>query len=217
MEIRELAVFGLGKFGRSIAEAFAARGGNVLAVDNNEDIIREIADYVTYAVKADVTETEAIKSLGLSNVDVAVVAIADNLEAAVMATIAAKEEGIRYVICKAKNEIQATVLKKVGADEIIFPEKEMGKRIARNLMQGNFVDLADLSDDFSIIEVPVHREWIGHTLVELDLRKKYGFNIIAIRENERVTISIDPYDQLREGESLVVLGGNDLLAKVFRR
>lgn len=217
MAFREIAVLGLGKFGRSIATTFASNGGNVLAVDKDEEIIRDIADEVTYAVRADVTEMEVMKSLGLANVDVAVIAIADNLEASVMAVIAAKEAGVNYVICKARNEIQATVLKKVGADEIIFPERAMGSRLAKNLLQGNFVDLADLSDSFSIVEVEIPREWVSKNLVQLHLREKYGFNIIAVRKNGEVSINVEPEAPLEAETSLVVLGENAMIAKVFRK
>ncbi len=217
MAFREIAVLGLGKFGRSIATTFASNGGNVLAVDKDEEIIRDIADEVTYAVRADVTEMEVMKSLGLANVDVAVIAIADNLEASVMAVIAAKEAGVNYVICKARNEIQATVLKKVGADEIIFPERAMGSRLAKNLLQGNFVDLADLSDSFSIVEVEIPGEWVSKNLVQLHLREKYGFNIIAVRKNGEVSINVEPEAPLEAETSLVVLGENAMIAKVFRK
>lgn len=217
MAFREIAVLGLGKFGRSIATTFASNGGNVLAVDKDEEIIRDIADEVTYAVRADVTEMEVMKSLGLANVDVAVIAIADNLEASVMAVIAAKEAGVNYVICKARNEIQATVLKKVGADEIIFPERAMGSRLAKNLLQGNFVDLADLSDSFSIVEVEIPHEWISKNLIQLHLREKYGFNIIAVRKNGQVSINVEPEAPLEAETSLVVLGENAMIAKVFRK
>ncbi len=213
--MREIAVFGLGKFGKSVAEAFSKEGGSVLAIDKSQERIQEISDVVTYAVRADIADIDVMRQLGLGNVDASVVAVADNLEAAIMATILSKEAGVPYIIAKAQNEVHATVLKKVGADKIIFPEKEMGIRIARNLTSNNFMDIIDLSDDFSIVEVPIRQEWVGKTLKELEIRKKYGFNIVAERINDDVNVSINPDEPLKEESMLVIIGDNKEIAKVF--
>lgn len=214
-KMKEIAVIGLGKFGRSVAEAYSKAGGMVLAIDEDSDKVQEIADVVTYAVRADVTDADVVRTLGLSNVDVAVVAITDNLEASIMATILSKEEGVSYVMAKAQNDVHAKVLKKVGADKIIFPEKEMGIRIARNLKMDHLMDIVDLSDEYSIIEAAPPKHWVGRTLMELDVRKKYGINIIGIRNEGEVELNISPDMPLREEMLLIVIGENDQIDKVF--
>lgn len=213
MARREFAVFGLGKFGISVAETLAKNGCQVLVVDSNEEKIQEISDVVTYAVKADITDIDVIRTLGISNVDVAIIAIADDLEASIMATIVAKEAGVPYIIAKVQSEVHATVLKKVGADEIIFPERAMGARVARNLMEGNFVDIADLSSDFSIIEVDLPKEWNGKSLRDLNLRDRLGINIIAMKKGKDVLVNLQPDDELQEDCKLIIIGENSALAK----
>lgn len=214
-KMKDIAVIGLGKFGSSVAKAYAGAGGNVLAIDNDDDKVQEIATQVTYAIKADVTDADVVRTLGLSNVDVAVVAITDNLEASVMATILSKEEGVPYVMAKAQNEVHAKVLRKVGADKIIFPEKEMGIRIARNLRIDHLMDLVDLSDRHSIIEVKTPKTWAGKNLMELDIRKKYGINIIGLRVNGSIEVNISPDMPLTEDMILIVIGENDRIDRVF--
>ena len=148
MAKKEFVVFGLGRFGTSVARTLAESGCEVLVVDDNEDKIHEIADYVTHAVCANVTDVDSLESLGISNFDGAIVAIGQNLEASVMVTILAKEAGIPYVLAKAQNDLHAKVLKKVGADMVVFPEKETGIRIANNILMGNFFDAVELSSTF---------------------------------------------------------------------
>lgn len=213
--MKEIAVIGLGKFGSSVAKAYAQAGGNVLAIDNDEEKIQEISTFVTYAVKADVTDADVVRTLGLSNVDVAVVAITDSLEASVMATILSKEEGVPYVMAKVQNEVHAKVLRKVGADKLIFPEKEMGIRIAKNIQLNLFMDLVDLSDRHSIIEIKTPKDWMGKNLKELDVRKKYGINIIGLKVNGSIEVNISPEMPLAENMVLIVIGENDRINRVF--
>lgn len=217
MANKEFAVFGLGKFGYSVAETLAKSGCEVLAVDNNEEKIQEIADVVTYAVKADVTDPDVLQSLGISNLDGAVVAISDNLEASIMATILAKELGVGYVIAKAQNERHATVLKKVGADAIIFPEKEMGVRTAHNMISGNFVDLVELSSTFSMAEMGIPAAWVGNSLRLLNIRDQYGVNVIGVKRGENLDVDINPDLPLEAGDTLVLVGSNDSLRKIRQR
>ncbi len=213
--MKEIAVIGLGKFGISIAEAYSKAGGMVLAIDKDEEKVQEIADKVTYAVRADVADVDVVRTLGLSNVDVVVVAITDNLEASVMATILSKEEGVPYVIVKAQNEVHAKVLTKVGADRIVFPEQEMGIRIARNLKIDYLIDVVDLSEDYSIIEAKTPKAWIGKNLTQIDPRKKYGINVIACRYDEKVEVNISPEMALTEDMMLIVIGENEQMDRVF--
>lgn len=213
--MKDIAVIGLGKFGYSLAVAYAEEGGSVLAIDTDEEKIQEIADVVTYAARADVADPEVVKNLGLENVDIAVIAITNNMEAAVMATILSKELGVPEVIAKANNEIHAKVLTKVGADRVIFPEKDMGIKLAKNISLSKFTDIIDLKDDFSIIETKVPKNWVGKNLSELNPRKKYGFNVIAMRDGERLLVNLDPLEPFRQDTSIIVIGRNNLIEKVF--
>ena len=213
-EKREFVVFGLGKFGLSVAKALADNGCQVMAVDSEQSKVEEIAEDVTYAICTDVTDAEAIQSLGIRNFDGAIVAIGENLEASVLVTIIAKEMGIPYVLAKAQTDLQAKVLKKVGADKIIFPEKETGIRIAHNLVHGNFFDAIELSNKYSMMDFDVPPEWVGKSLRELNLRATKKINIIGIKRNDEFEITPDPDAPLTANEVLVVIGKNQTLSKL---
>ncbi|MBP3568711.1 MAG: TrkA family potassium uptake protein [Lachnospiraceae bacterium] len=211
---KEFVVFGMGKFGISVAKALADNGCQVMAVDSEQSKVEEIAEDVTYAVCTDVTDAEAIHSLGIRNFDGAIVAIGENLEASVLVTIIAKEMGIPYVLAKAQSELQAKVLKKVGADKIIFPEKETGIRIANNLVSGNFFDAIELSTKYSMLDLDVPEEWVGKSLRELNLRATKKINIIGIKCNDEFEITPDPDAPLQADDVLVVIGKNQTLSKL---
>ncbi|BBF44324.1 Trk system potassium uptake protein TrkA [Lachnospiraceae bacterium KM106-2] len=214
MEKKEFVVFGLGRFGKSVATTLAESGCEVLVVDENEDKIQEMADIVTYAVKADVCDAEMMESLGISNFDGAVVAIGEDLEASVMVTILAKELGIPYVLAKAQTEIHAKVLKKVGADQVVYPEKETGIRIANNLLMGNFFNAIELSCTTSMMEIDLPESWEGQSLAELNLRAKYKVNVIGIKQHDVLNINPDADQILNKSDILVVIGKNDMLNKL---
>ncbi len=214
MQKKEFVVFGLGRFGGAVAKALSESGSEVLVVDKDEEKIQELADIVTYAVQADVCDSETIESLGIGNYDAAIIAIGQNLEASVMITILAKELGVPFVLAKARNEIHAKVLKKVGADRIVYPEKETGIRIANNLVQGNMFNATELSETTSIMEVDVPASWGGHSLRELNLRQSYKVNVIGLKHNGKVDINMDPDEMLTENDTLVVIGNNEVLNKL---
>jgi len=211
---KEFVVFGMGKFGTSVAKALADNGCQVMAVDSEQSKVEEIAENVTYAVCTDVTDAEAIHSLGIRNFDGAIVAIGENLEASVLVTIIAKEMGIPYVLAKAQSELQAKVLKKVGADKIIFPEKESGIRIANNLVSGNFFDAIELSAKYSMMDLDVPEEWVGKSLRELNLRATKKINIIGIKQEGEFEITPDPDAPLSADDVLVIIGKNQTLSKL---
>lgn len=213
MNRRQFAVLGLGKFGRSVARTLSNAGYEVIAVDTDEEKVNEIADEVTYALKADVTEPEVLENIGIKNVDAVVVAMALDLGTSVMATIRAKEAGAKYVLAKASDTMHGNILKKVGADEVIFPEKAMGAKIAKKLISNNFLDLYELSKTFSIVELKMPQQWAGKTLVELNLRKK-GINVIGLMEGEKVTINIEPNLALPSGATLIIAASNEILSKI---
>ncbi|MBQ9107759.1 MAG: TrkA family potassium uptake protein [Clostridia bacterium] len=202
---KSYAVFGLGRYGIAVAKELVNNGADVLAVDIDEDIVNSAVADIPFCRCADITDPEVIKQLGISNVDVVVVAMANNLEASVMSVILCKEAGVKMVIAKCADEMQGKILCKVGADKVVYPENESGVRLAKNLLSAGMVDLIDLSDDISVIEIPVREKWVGKTLIELDLRKKYAINIIAIRNGEDILINVDPNVQLSSEMQLVVI------------
>lgn len=214
MERKEFVVFGLGRFGKSVATTLAESGCEVLVVDDSEDKIKDIADLVTYAVKANVTDAETLSTLGIGNFDGAIVAIGENLEASVMVTILVKEMGIPYVLAKAQTELHAKILKKVGADMVVFPEKETGIRIAHNLMSGNFFDAVELSSTYSLMDIDALDEWDGHSLKELNLRAKYKINVIGIKKHDELDINPDADIPLSKDDVLVVIGNNEVLNRL---
>ncbi len=214
MAKKEFVVFGMGKFGLSVAKALADNGCHVMAVDEDQSKVEEIAEHVTYAVCTDVTDADAIHSLGISNFDGAIVAIGENLEASVLVTIISKEMGIPYVMAKAQSNLQAKVLKKVGADKIIFPEQETGIRIANNLVSGNFFDAIELSTKYSMIDLDVPEEWVGKSLRELNLRVTKKINVVGIKHGENFEPTPDADAPLLHDDVLLVIGSNHFLNKL---
>ena len=214
MKEKSYAVIGLGQFGMSVAETLAESDCDVLAIDAREENIQEVADKVTYAVRADVREPEVLRTLGVQNVDVAVIAVAANMEASIMATMQAKELGVPYVLAKAMNALHGKILEKIGADRVIYPEQSMGLRVARNLMSGGFLDVFELSTEFSMAEFPVPTEWVGKSLQELQLRESHDLNIIAIKVGDDVEINLDPVKPLEADWHLMAIGKNKVLERL---
>lgn len=211
---KQFAVFGLGSFGASVAVTLQQLGCEVVAVDNHMEHVQEISEQVSYAIKANAGDPEVIKSLGTRNLDGVVVAVADDMEASVMATLVSKEIGVPYVIAKAKNELHATILKKIGADAVIFPEMEMGVRVAKTLMSSNFADWIALSPDYSIIEIAIPKEWVGKSLQQLDVRRSHDVNVVGIKIGEEVEVNPDPERTLQEDMTLIIIGSNYALEKI---
>lgn len=210
------AVVGMGRFGSSVAKELSKGGADVLAIDLNEERVRLIAEHVTYAVKADITDAETVASLGLSNMDAVVVAVTRSMDASIMATIMAKENGAPYVIAKAMDEMHAKILRKVGADRVIIPEKESGIRIAKGLMNGKFLDFFELSEHISMVEIPVQEEWFGKNLRQLDFRREHSVNVIAYEEEgKEVIVNIPPDMPLKKG-SIWITGTIEDVAKIMR-
>ena len=208
MAKKEFAVFGLGEFGSSIAMTLEENGCQVMAIDRDEEKVQALSDYVTHAACANVADQAVVKSLGVHNMDGVIVGIGEDMESSIMATICAKECGVPYVLAKATSDIHATVLKKVGADQVIFPEKAMGVRLGRNLASGNFIDTIELSKKFSMVEIEVPAKWIGKSIRTLNLRSK-GINIIARKgELEDLVLIEDPDRIIRGDETYIIIGNN---------
>lgn len=202
---KSYAVFGLGRYGRSVAKELVQSGAEVLAVDSDLSIVNSAITEIPFCKCADVTKAEVLKQLGVANIDVVIIAMAGNIEASVMATMLCKEMGVKTVIAKCSNEMSLKVLKRVGADKVVFPESESGIRLAKNLLSSGFVDVIELSKDVAMVELNVHKDWVDKTLLELNLRKKYSINVVAIRQNDSVRIDIDPNERLEESMKLIVI------------
>ena len=209
------AVFGLGRYGMAVARELTQSGAEVIAVDCDENIVNKAAAELPICKCADVTSPEAIHQLGISNVDVVVIAMANNLEASVMALTLCKEAGVKTVIAKCANEMHQKILSRVGADEVVFPENESGIRLAKNLISSGFIDMIALSGDFSIVELDMKPEWIGKNLIELNLRQKYAVNVVAIRKQDHISVNINPTEPLDPSFKLIVIATNKSLNKLL--
>lgn len=208
------AVFGLGRYGRAVAKELVDNGAEVLAVDSNEELVNDAIADIPYCKCADITEPEVIKQLGIANIDVVIIAMASSLEASVMATMLCKEIGVKIVIAKCATDMDCKILSKVGADRVVFPESESGIRLAKNLLSSGFVDIMDLSNDVSMIELEVRPEWDGKSLLELNLRKKYSINVVAIIHDGTVDTDIDPEKPLSRSMRLIVIANPSRLRKL---
>lgn len=213
---KQFVVIGCGRFGSSVAQTLHSMNYDVLAVDKSEEIIQNISDSVTHAVQADATDENSIRSLGIRNFDVAVVTIGSNIQSSILVTLMVKELGVKYVVAKAQNELHANVLYKIGADRVVFPEREMGVRVAHNLISSNILDYIELAPDYSIVEIAPLKEWIGKSLAEINIRARYGINVMAIKQGKNINISPYAKDVIKGDNVLVVVGHNDDINKIER-
>ncbi|OGW75924.1 MAG: hypothetical protein A2Z72_08790 [Omnitrophica bacterium RBG_13_46_9] len=222
--MRQFAVIGLGRFGASVAKTLAEKGYQVLAIDVNEHTVQDIVDEVTQAVCLDATDEKALRAVGIENVDVAIVGMGSNLEASILITLSLKEIGVREIVCKAVNEDHKKVLEKIGATKVIQPEKEMGVRLANSLVSSSVVEHIELSNESSIVELISPKDFIGKSLREIDVRAKFGVNVIAVKrripsaskkeEEEIVNVAPKAEDIINKGDILVVLGSNENIERL---
>ena len=215
MAKKQFVVIGMGRFGQSVAKCLTGLGQEVLAVDTDEALISEIAPFVTHAVQADATDEKALAALGLRNFDVAVVTIGDNIQASIMITMLCKEIGIGFVLAKAQNDLHGKILYKTGADKVVFPERDMGLRVAHNLADSNILDYIEIAGDLRIVDVSAEEVWINKSLAELDLRKKFGVNVIAIKKMNKVMNTV-PHglDVIEKDDALIVVGSKESIARL---
>ena len=201
MKNKTYAVFGLGRYGTAVARELVNSGMEVLAIDESQSVVNEAAAYLPICTCADATDAEVFERLGIAEIDTAVVCMANNFEASIMAVTLCKEAGVKHVIAKCATEMQRKILLRVGADEVVFPEKESGIRLAKNLLSSGFIDMISLSPDVSLLEIGTKDEWVGKNLIELDLRKRYGLNIVAAKKGDCVDVNIHP-EQPLDAQSL---------------
>lgn len=211
---RQFAVIGCGRFGSSVAMKLNELGCEVMVVDKDEEIIQTMSESVTHAVQADATDENTMRSLGIRNFDVVVVTIGSDIQASVLITLMCKEQGVKTVVAKAQDDLHAKVLYKIGADRVVFPEREMGIRIAKNLVTDSVLDYIELGAKYSIAEIYPPDQWIGKTIKELELRSKYNVNVIATKKSGELEISINPEQPLSDGCIIVIMGANEDINRV---
>lgn len=205
---KQFAVIGLGRFGGSICRELAEQGMEVLAMDKNEDRVNEFASIATHAVIADTTDENILKSLGIRNFDHVIVAIGEDIQSSILTTLMLKEIGVNHITVKAQNDYHEKVLLKIGADYVVHPERDMGRRIAHYIVSNNILDYLELSDEYSIVEIKVNDLLAGHSLMDLDVRAKYGLNIVAIKRGTEIIVSPQADDPLKKEDILIVIGAD---------
>lgn len=205
---KEFVVIGLGRFGGGIVRELISLGANVMAIDFSEERVAEFASIATQIVIADTTDEAAIKSLGLWNFEHVIVAIGEDIQASILTTLILKELGVPLITVKAQNDYHEKVLLKIGADHVVHPERDMGIRIANNLMSSNVLDYLELSDEHSIMELKAVDKIAGKSLIELDVRAKYGVSIVGIKRGEEIMVSPDPNEPILLGDILIVIGAD---------
>ncbi|MGQ9498010.1 MAG: potassium channel family protein [Desulfotomaculales bacterium] len=214
--MRQFAVIGLGRFGQSVAITLAKMGYEVLAIDTDEEKVNEIVEHVTHAVQIDALDENALRAVGIRNFDVVIVAIGHDMQASILITVMLKEMGVREVVAKARTELHGRVLAKVGADKVVFPERDMGVRVARALVTKNILDQIELSPDYSILELVAPEEFVGKTLEESGIRLRHGVTVLAIRRGADIIISPGGKQVIEPGDVLVTVGKNDRLKRLER-
>jgi trk system potassium uptake protein len=214
---KEFAVIGLGRFGSSICKALIEKEMEVLAIDVDEDRVNEFSTIATHSVRADTTDENVLKSLGIRNFEHVIVAIGDNIQASILTTLILKELGVKNITVKAQNDYHEKVLSKIGANRVIHPERDMGKRIASQIISKSVLDHIEVSDEHSLIEVIANELMNNKTLVELDIRAKYGCNIIGIKREEEIIISPQADFTIQNGDMLMVIGANNDIERLERQ
>ncbi len=214
--MKQFAVIGLGRFGTSVAKTLTMMGYEVLVIDDDQEKIQEIVNEVTHAVQADAKDEKALKALGIRNFDVVIVAIGKDIESNILVTVLLKELGVKFVVAKARTELQGKVLAKVGADKVVFPERDMGIKVAHSLVSSNVLDHIELSPNYSILEVVAPDILVGKTLRESALRRNFGVTVMAIKRGREILVSPSPDEPIQEEDVLVAIGENEKLRSIER-
>ncbi|KIL50305.1 potassium transporter Trk [Jeotgalibacillus alimentarius] len=214
---KEFVVIGLGRFGGSIVRELVEQGMEVMAIDKFEDKVDEFSQIATHAVMADSTDEAALRSLGIRNFDHVIVAIGDDIQASILTTLMLKEIGVKKITVKAQNDYHEKVLERIGADKVVHPERDMGKRIAHNIVSNNVLDYLELSDEHSIVEIAANSLLIGNSIIELDIRAKYGINIVAIKRGDDIIVSPQANDVIQKGDILIVIGADNDINRFEKR
>ena len=209
--MKSFVVIGLGRFGTETALSLCRQGCEVLAIDNSDELVQQVSDRVTQAVVADARDKGVLRALDVSSFDCGIVAIGDDLANSVLATMNLKELNVPYIVCKARDDTHSQVLKKLGADKVVIPERENADRLAKSLASTNVIDYIELSEDYGIIEIPAPASWQDKSLIELNVRAKLGVNILAVKNDGEIKVSPSADYRIAKGDVLVVLGDNAAL------
>ncbi|MBI2246384.1 MAG: TrkA family potassium uptake protein [Armatimonadetes bacterium] len=210
----DFAVIGIGRFGSAVVRTLFEMGHHVLAMDKHEDALRRVADFSTHAVQIDSTDSEALRAVGITDFDAVIVAIGAGVQESILTTLILKEIGCKRVVSKAVDELQGRVLEKVGADQVVYPERDSAVRLARSLASRNVVDLLELSPGFMVEEVSVSPKVQGRTLADLDLRTRTGVNVLLIKRDSQILVTPPSETQLKQGDVLVVVGDKAQLTRL---
>lgn len=207
--MKTFVVIGLGRFGMAVATELSGLGHEVLAIDGNEDNVQKVVDQVTHAVTGDARDPSVLRALGVRNYDCAIVAVGDDVGNSALITLNLKELGVKQVICKAQSHVHRKVLEKIGADRVVFPEHEMGIKLAQSLSNSNILNFIELSDDYGIVEITTPRSWRGRSLKDLDVRARYRVNIIAVRNAQGINVAPGGEYVLADDDVVVALGADE--------
>ncbi|MGM0879248.1 MAG: potassium channel family protein [Bacillota bacterium] len=205
---KQFVVFGLGRFGGSLVKEFYEMGVDVLAIDKSQDKVNEFAKYATHVVVANAIDEPTLKQLGVRNFDHAFVSFGDDVEASILTSLLLKEYGISQVWAKAQNEYHQKVLEKIGVDKVIHPERDMAKRIAHHIVSDKIIDYIELSKDYSVVEIIATDKIHNKSLLELDIRAKFGCNVVGIQRGEEIKVSPSAEENILKGDVLIVMGHN---------
>ncbi|MFC3038653.1 potassium channel family protein [Virgibacillus xinjiangensis] len=214
---QEFAVIGLGRFGGSICTELSEEGMSVLAIDTDEEKVNEYKNIASHAVIADSTDENALKEIGIKNIDHVIVAIGENIQASILAAVILTDLGIKKITVKAQNDYHEKILNKIGVDQVVHPERDMGRRIAHHIISNNILDYLELSDDHSIVEVKVGKKMAGRSLTELDIRANYGCNVVAIKEGEEINVSPSADESLNKDDILIVIGSDKDISRFEKK
>lgn len=212
--MKTYCVIGLGRFGAAVARKLYELGNEVLVVDGNQELIQQIANDVTHAVVADARDEQVLKTIGVQNYDCCIVAIGDDLASSILITLVLKGLNVPRVICKANDEVHKKALEKIGADRVVIPEREMAAKLALNLSSSNVLDFIELSKDYGIVELSIPENWVGKTIREADVRAKYGVNVLALKQADKLQVSPAADCTFEKGSIAVVLGTTEQIARM---
>jgi trk system potassium uptake protein len=214
---KEFVVIGLGRFGGSIVRSLTDQGMEVMAIDQDEDKVNEFSSIASHAVVADSTDESVLKSLGIRNFDHVIVAIGDDIQSSILTTLMLKEIGVKKITVKAQNDYHEKVLRKIGANQVVHPERDMGRRIAHNIISNNVLDYLELSDEHSIVEIVANEHLSGNSLIDLDIRAQFGINIVAIKREKDIIVSPQADEQIRVGDILIVIGADTDISRFEKK
>lgn len=214
MKSKQYLVIGLGRFGASVAKTLSELDQEVLAVDSDQEHVDAIAPYITQAIQMDVTDESLLAGLAVKHFDAAIVSIGTDMRASVLVCLMLKEQGVPYLVAKANDDLHAKVLRKIGVDRVIFPERDMGARLARSIITPNVLDLMNLSNDYQILDIRLPQKWAGQTLLGLNVRQKYGVNVLAIHRGERFLVAPAAEMPFEADDTLLVLGKREDIEKL---